>query len=63
MRQTLMVCKSCHQLISTKAETCPHCGHAYVPSFIARVRRTQWGCLWGLLALIVVIFLVAMFGG
>ncbi len=60
MRQGMRSCKSCGQEISTKAETCPHCGHAYVTSYLARVHKAQWGCLWIFLAILFVIFVLAL---
>jgi predicted RNA-binding Zn-ribbon protein involved in translation (DUF1610 family) len=56
----LTECKSCGKEISRKAETCPHCGHAYVPSFIARYRRVSWGCMWIFVAFLATIFIVAI---
>jgi len=56
----MMECKSCGKEISKKAETCPHCGHAYVRSFMGRWRRAQWGCLWVFLAVALVGFVLAL---
>ena len=61
MRAGMMTCKSCGSEISRKAETCPMCGHAYVSSYMARVR--QWGCLWAVLAIIFVILALALTNG
>jgi hypothetical protein len=41
-----------------KAETCPHCGHAYVSSYMGRVRKAQSGCMWAVLAII--LFIIAV---
>jgi predicted RNA-binding Zn-ribbon protein involved in translation (DUF1610 family) len=61
MRGGMMACKSCGQEISRKAETCPHCGHAYVTSYLARVHKAQWGCLWVFLAAAFAIFALVVF--
>jgi len=49
----LMTCKSCGKEISSKAESCPHCGHSYKKSS----KDTNIGC-GGLIALIVIIFII-----
>jgi predicted amidophosphoribosyltransferase len=46
----LMTCKTCKAEISRQATFCPHCGHTYKRTFYQDFRRTQWGCLWIMVA-------------
>ncbi len=37
----MMPCRSCGTEISKKADSCPHCGHAYVKSISAQLQSAQ----------------------
>jgi predicted RNA-binding Zn-ribbon protein involved in translation (DUF1610 family) len=57
----MMMCKSCGREISRKAETCPHCGHAYVShAYVSSKAQSQWGCV---IAILLVILVVLVFPG
>jgi len=45
-----MTCKTCGAEISKQATACPQCGHTYKRTFYQDYRRNQWGCLWIMLA-------------
>ena len=55
----MTTCKECGGSISTKAESCPHCGNQIQPSASSRFARAGCGCLMMIVGLAILVSLIA----